>query len=90
MCDETGLPLRFVILSFEVLRLLHVDGVADDAAEDTPGGGADQAALDPVATRRRADHGTCRRTDDRITLGIPNRLARRTWVVRARRPARTP
>jgi len=51
-------------------HLLLVDVVADHAPEDTTDSRADDAALDLVAARDRADHRTGARANGRITLRV--------------------
>src|SRR4051812_32036613 len=50
-----------------------VDVVADHAAEDTADRGADDAALDLVAARRRADHRAGSGADGSVTLVVLHR-----------------
>ena len=57
-----------------LLWILHIDRMADDAAQDAPGRGANDRALELVSARRRAEYRARGRADDGITLRIPNRL----------------
>src|SRR5688500_4658247 len=67
------------------LLALDVDRGTDGAAEDRPPRAADDGALHAVAARRRADHGTRRRADDRVTLRV---AAHDHGLARGRCPAR--